>query len=143
MQNRVMLHFTNLTRWHNPNSLPEGVFEHAYVTAASLAWLEQNSVAPGSIDIIYSQAAAYFEEDQETFLEAAAHLLKPGGMLIYNHHPDLSDEITNKARAKDLSFAKRIVLGNMNGAVSRFDRIWRRSSRPILEALEAGAARSS
>jgi hypothetical protein len=70
----VFLHFTNLTPWHA--SLPKGVTEHPYVTAAGLGALENRGVQAGEVDIIYSQAAAYFEQDYTAFLRSAARLLK-------------------------------------------------------------------
>ena len=118
----VSLHFTNLTQWHDPSELPDNVIEHPYVTAASLSYLGQTCIAPGSVDVIYSQAAAYFEEDQEAFLSAAANLLKPEGMLFYNHRSDLSDGISIIARNQQLSLEERIAVGGMNGDVSRFKR---------------------
>ncbi|EPJ5658622.1 hypothetical protein WJD01_005696, partial [Klebsiella pneumoniae] len=45
----VFLHFTNLTPWHA--SLPKGVTEHPYVTAAGLGALENRGVQAGEVDI--------------------------------------------------------------------------------------------
>jgi hypothetical protein len=46
------------------------------VTAAGLCALENRGVQAGEVDIIYSQAAAYFEQDYTVFLRSAARLLK-------------------------------------------------------------------
>ncbi len=54
----VFLHFTNLTPWHA--SLPKGVTEHPYVTAAGLGALENRGVQAGEVDIIYSRGSGLF-----------------------------------------------------------------------------------
>ncbi len=54
----AFLHFTNLTPWHE--SLPKGVTEHPYVTAAGLCALENRGVQAGGVDIIYSRGRSLF-----------------------------------------------------------------------------------
>ena len=114
----VFLHFTNLTRWHE--ALPQGMTEHPFVTAAGLAVLEQQDVTPGSVDIIYSQAAAYFETDPKSFTRAAGRLLRPGGLLIFNHRTELSEQLIFCAHANGLLRANSRNLGGMNGTVVAF-----------------------
>lgn len=112
---KAFLHFTNLTRWHD--ELPRGVSEHPFVTAAGLSVLKNEGVPLRSVDIIYSQAAAYFETDLDTFLGAASQLLRDGGLLIFNHEPQLADRIAAAARSNGLVQQKTRALGGMNGIV--------------------------
>lgn len=112
---RVFLHFTNLTQWHK--NLPDGVVEHPYVTAAGLAALTYQGVPPKSVDIIFSQAAAYFETDQKSFISAASSLLREVGLLIFNHQPEFSDQLAAYTRAAGLSQIRNRSLGGMNGDV--------------------------
>lgn len=111
---------TNLTPWHT--DLPDGVVEHPYITAGALSALENRGVAPGSLDVIYSQAAAYFEADHPSFLQAAARLLRPGGTLLFNHRPELSGEVDVLLATYGVRRSKRIELGGMNGSVVSFQR---------------------
>lgn len=120
MGQRVFLHFTNLTPWHE--ALPEGVYEHPYVTAAGLRLLERQGVARGSVDIIYSQAAAYFETDHTSFITSAGRLLSEDGMLIFNHRPEITAELDGLAAQIGLLPSRRINLGGMNGDVVRYQR---------------------
>lgn len=117
---RVFLHFTNLTPWHG--ALPEGVFEHPYITAAGLRLLERRGVGAGSVDIIYSQAAAYFETDHRSFIKSASRLLSEDGILIFNHRPEIADELDSLAAQSGLLPLKRLHLGGMNGDVVRYER---------------------
>lgn len=116
----VFLHFTNLTKWHV--NLPVGITEHPYVTAASLGVLKEYGIRSGTVDILYSQAAAYFEPDYETFLSSAAELLSPRGMMIFNHLPDLTQPMDVIAKTHGLELVRRIELGGMNGTVSHYRR---------------------
>ena len=118
---RVFLHFTNLTQWHR--TLPGGITEHPFVTAAGLSVLQRQGVPPQSVDIIYSQAAAYFETDPAAFLTASAALLKDGGLLIFNHQPQFSEQLTACARANGLTSLKNQTLGGMNGIVAAFAKL--------------------
>lgn len=120
MGQRVFLHFTNLTPWHE--TLPEGVYEHPYVTAAGLRLLERQGVARGSVDIIYSQAAAYFETDHASFMTSAGRLLSDEGMLIFNHRPEIAAELDELAAQMGLLPSKRIHLEGMNGDVVHYQR---------------------
>lgn len=113
----VELHFTNLTRWHNKGALPQGVVEHPYVTAAGLAAVEQQGIQPQSVDVIYSQAAAYFESNQANFILSAARLLKPNGVLIYNHSEEDTDVVKYAAEVNGLYLEHRHKMGGMNGDV--------------------------
>lgn len=117
----VFLHFTNLTPWHR--NIEAGVVEHPYVTAAGLGILERQGVRPGSVDILYSQAAVYFEPDLPVFLRSAARLMRPDGLLIFNHEPDLSAVLDSEAQRQGLTLRQRALLGGMNGAVVCFERM--------------------
>lgn len=114
----VFLHFTNLTRWHT--NLPQGVVEHPFVTAAGLSVLEKEEVPAGSVDIIYSQAAAYFETDPKSFMRAAASLLREDGLLIFNHQPEFTDRLASCAQGFGLLQLQSRTLGGMNGIVVAF-----------------------
>ncbi|WP_422367489.1 hypothetical protein [Pelagibius sp.] len=116
----VTLHFTNVTRWHDPHCLPEGVREHPYITAATLVALEPRELSARSVDVIYSQAAAYFEPDQKRFLEGAAQLLKSEGILIYNYDEALNEAVAQAARTLNMAIEKRRHLGGMNGTIVAF-----------------------
>ncbi len=120
MGQRVFLHFTNLTPWHE--ALPEGVYEHPYVTAAGLRLLERQGVARGSVDIIYSQAAVYFETDHASFMTSAGRLLSEDGVLIFNHRPEIAAELDGLAAQMGLLPSKRMHLEGMNGDVVRYQR---------------------
>ncbi|ODT74928.1 MAG: hypothetical protein ABS76_35650 [Pelagibacterium sp. SCN 64-44] len=117
----VHIHMTNLTPWHG-STLPDGLVEHPYVTAGALAALESQGLHGKSCDLIYSQAAAYFEVDYTAFLAAAAHLLGPGGVLIFNHRTELAGEIDVVMKRVGLKRQTRIHLGGMNGSVVHFER---------------------
>lgn len=133
--NSVFLHFTNLTPWHA--ALPDGVYEHPYVTAAGLATLERQGVQPGSVDILFSQAAAYFETDHITFMRHACRLIGDGGMMIFNHRPEIAAEMDHFARSSGFELTKRIHLGGMNGDVVRYDRMRAANGRQlVLEDLQ-------
>ncbi|MDU7938721.1 MAG: hypothetical protein E7J44_07190 [Citrobacter freundii] len=117
----VHLHFTNLTPWHE--ALPTGVVEHPYVTAAGLGLLEARGLGPGQVDVIYSQAAAYFEEDFPAFIKSAARLLKGGGVLVFNHDPVIAAEMDEIAWDCGLRRVRRKQMGGMNGAIARYHRL--------------------
>ncbi|WP_137935171.1 hypothetical protein [Mesorhizobium comanense] len=116
----VFLHFTNLTQWHT--ELPTGVFEHPYVTAAGLPVLDTQGIASGTVSILYSQAAAYFETDVKSFLAAAAALLCPGGLLIVNFRQEYIGLVSDYAPAGGLTMRKSCDLGGMNGVVVAFEK---------------------
>ena len=136
------LHFTNLTRWHNRKNLPGCVTEHPHVTAASLAVLEQHGLQLGSVDVIYSQAAAYFEPDQARFVAAAAGFLAPGGTMIYNHQEKDAEIVRQTAAEHGLQFEHRLSLGGMNGDVvllrksAQADSAFEAEAQPWLTAAE-------
>lgn len=116
----AFLHFTNLTKWHS--ALPSGVFEHPHLTAASLKAIESQGVTAASVDIIYSQAAAYFEQDLTIFLFAAARLLRPNGRLIFNYRTELAEQVVANALAAGLRRHISHDLGGMNGQLVCFVR---------------------
>ncbi|MCZ8547905.1 hypothetical protein OOJ09_27315 [Mesorhizobium qingshengii] len=116
----VFLHFTNLTQWHA--DLPKGIFEHPYVTAAGLPVLDTQGIPPGTVGILYSQAAAYFETDVKSFLAAAAALLCPGGLLIFNLRPEYVGLVSDCAGTGGLTMRKSCDLGGMNGVVVAFEK---------------------
>ncbi|MGP9012765.1 methyltransferase domain-containing protein, partial [Enterobacter kobei] len=130
------LHFTNLTPWHE--SLPKGVTEHPYVTAAGLCVLEKQGVRAGEVDIIYSQAAAYFEQDYTAFLRSAARLLKGDGVLIFNHDPVLASAMDEVAWEQGLRLVRRKQMGGMNGAIARYHRL---RSSPVSQMVFPGVNR--
>jgi hypothetical protein len=133
----VFLHFTNLTPWHA--SLPKGVTEHPYVTAAGLGALENRGVQAGEVDIIYSQAAAYFEQDYTAFLRSAARLLKEDGVLIFNHDPVLASAMDEVAWEHGLRLVRRKQMGGMNGAIARYHRL---RSSPVSQMVFPGVKRA-
>lgn len=116
----VVFHFTNLTQWHS--QLPRGINEHPYVTAAGLSVLDTKGIQNGSIDILYSQAAAYFEVDVVSFLVAASTLLRAGGLFIFNFRPEHAEIVSNVANSHGLLLRKWLDLGGMNGVVVAFEK---------------------
>jgi hypothetical protein len=112
---RLHLHFTNLTQWHA--MLPDGVTEHPYITGASLGLVQSQGCLPRTVDVIYSQAAVYFEPDIAAFLGNAHALLKEGGLLIFNYPEEAAGALKSKAAALGLHLQKQIELGGMNGIV--------------------------
>lgn len=115
---RLNLHFTNLTQWHT--GLPVGVTEHPYVTAAGLSSVATAGVEPATIDLIYSQAAAYFEPDIEAFIRSASALLRPGGYLLFNYTTEAESEVSRAIATHGLECERSTLLGGMNGKVSLF-----------------------
>lgn len=116
----VFLHFTNLTQWHA--ELPKGIVEHPHVTAAGLSVLDTQGILPGTVGILYSQAAAYFETDIKSFLAAASALLRPSGLLIFNLRPEYVGSVSECARANGLAIRKWCDLGGMNGVIVAFEK---------------------
>ncbi|EFE53637.1 hypothetical protein PROVRETT_07481 [Providencia rettgeri DSM 1131] len=116
----IFFHFTNLTPWHK--KLPNGVIEHPYITASGLRALENRGLTLGNVDIIYSQAAVYFEQDFTTFICNAARLLKEGGVLIFNHEPKIADAMDKVAQQQGLRLMKRKHVGGMNGDIVYYSR---------------------
>ena len=92
------------------------------VTAAGLSVVDTQGVAPGSISILYSHAAAYFETDVASFIAAASALLRPGGLLIFNIPPAQVVSVMNCARKRGLRLGKWRDLGGMNGIVVAFEK---------------------
>ena len=135
------LHLTNLTPWHE--RLPVGVTEHAHVTAAGLSVLELQGVARRSVDLIYSQAAAYFETDHVSFVRAACRLLAPEGTMIFNHRPAIGAEVDAIMAEHGVRCAGRIELGGMNGSVAHFQRPAEKAAQRILAAYDPAFRRSA
>jgi hypothetical protein len=65
----------------------------------------RTGVQAGEVDIIYSQAAAYFEQDYTAFLRSAARLLKGDGVLIFNHDPVLASAMDEVAGSTDCGWS--------------------------------------
>lgn len=111
------IHFTNLSQWHR--DLPVGVYEHAGFIGSTIGNLsKRGEVLNGSVDVMYSQCAAYFDRRIGVFVEQAARLLRrsnKGGYLIFNGKTE-EDAIIREAAAKNglLVIASK-VLGGMNG----------------------------
>ncbi|RUY20393.1 hypothetical protein EN978_36595 [Mesorhizobium sp. M7A.F.Ca.US.001.04.1.1] len=116
----VSFHFTNLTQWHD--ELPVGIVEHPYVTAAGLSVLDTQGMQAGTVDILYSQAAAYFETDIKSFLMAASTLLRNGGLLIFNLRPEFAGLVLDCTRANGLAMRKWCNAGGMNGVIVAFEK---------------------
>ncbi|WP_256753993.1 hypothetical protein [Mesorhizobium sp. Mes31] len=116
----VFFHFTNLTQWHA--ELPAGIVEHPYVTAAGLSVLDTQGLQAGTVDILYSQAAAYFETDVKSFLTAASTLLRNGGLLIFNLRPEFAGLVSECASANGLAMRKWCHAGGMNGVIVAFEK---------------------
>jgi len=116
----VFFHFTNLTQWHA--ELPAGIVEHPYVTAAGLSVLDTQGLQAGTVDILYSQAAAYFETDVKSFLAAASALLRNGGLLVFNLRPEFAGLVSDCARANGLAMRKWCNAGGMNGIIVAFEK---------------------
>ncbi|WP_247648087.1 lytic murein transglycosylase [Pannonibacter phragmitetus] len=121
---KLHFHFTNLTPWHS--SLPKGVMEHPFVTGASLSIIQSQGCLPGTVDVIYSQAAVYFEPDIGKFVRNAEALLKPGGLLIFNHPESAAGLLTEVAEQHGLAIRNKIELGGMNGIVVAYQKADRR-----------------
>nr|WP_236745167.1 methyltransferase domain-containing protein [Klebsiella variicola] len=117
----------------------KGVTEHPYVTAAGLGALENRGVQAGEVDIIYSRAAAYFEQDYTAFLRSAARLLKEDGVLIFNHDPVLASAMDEVAREHGLRLVRRKQMGGMNGAIARYHRL---RSSPVSQMVFPGVKRA-
>jgi SAM-dependent methyltransferase len=123
---RLHLHFTNLTPWHC--SLPLGVTEHPFVTGASLSVVGSQGCFPGTVDVIYSQAAVYFEPDINKFVSNAEALLKPGGLLIFNHPEGAGGLLAGSTLELGLALKNKIELGGMNGIVVAYEKAGRRGA---------------
>lgn len=133
---KLHLHFTNLTPWHS--SLPKGVTEHPFVTGASLSIIQSQGCLPGTVDVIYSQAAVYFERDIGTFLRNAKTLLKTGGLVIFNHHESAAGLLAERAEEQGLQLRGTIEIGGMNGIVVAYEKVDRRSSLGGDRAAQVG-----
>ncbi|MAM39577.1 MAG: hypothetical protein CL949_13985 [Erythrobacter sp.] len=115
---RLHLHFTNLTPWHS--ELPQGVTEHSYLTGASLGNIQSQGCLPRTVDVIYSQAAVYFETDIAAFLANAWSLLKNDGLLIFNYPEAAANSMRSEAAKLGLQLCDSLELGGMNGSVTAF-----------------------
>jgi hypothetical protein len=111
MGNTIFAHFTNLTKWHD--SLPKGVVEHPGYAARDILLLREEGVC--SVDVIYSQCAAYFEPKIEKFVSGSAELLKSNGYLIFDAKPTDNEKICKTAEACYLQIEKIKELGGANG----------------------------
>ncbi len=132
---KLHLHFTNLTPWHS--SLPKGVKEHPFVTGASLSIVQSQGCLPGTVDVIYSQAAVYFEPDIGRFFRNAEALLKPGGLLIFNHPESAEGLLADMAKKHKLVLKNKIEMGGMNGIVVAYEKGNRRGRSGKDHATEA------
>lgn len=131
----VSFHFTNLTQWHD--DLPVGIIEHPYITAAGLSVLDTQGLQAGTVDILYSQAAAYFETDIKSFLTAASTLLRTGGLLIFNLRPEFAGLVLDCTRANGLAMRKWCNAGGMNGVIVAFEKqLTARKTKPPIGPAE-------
>ncbi|MFH1173646.1 MAG: hypothetical protein V1725_00755 [archaeon] len=104
--------FTNVTKWHD--SLPAGIHEHPGYFARDVSSLF-NALPP--VDIIYSQAAAYFEQMLESYLHGTFSNLNPGGLLLFNAKPQKDDLVVWTAKQNGMQLEKKLELGQENGNV--------------------------
>ncbi|MFA6550460.1 MAG: hypothetical protein WCT36_03850 [Candidatus Gracilibacteria bacterium] len=110
------IHFTNLSQWYK--DLPKGVTEHAGFIGSTLKKLEKEGIDLGSVDVIYSQCAAYFDRRITMFIEQSATILKSsknGGYLIFNGKTEEDAAIMQTAEKNGLVLERKKVLGGMNG----------------------------
>ncbi len=117
----VNAHFTNLTTWHESTS--KGITEHWGHIASTIGQLEKEGIEKGSIDVIYSQCAAYFDQHPELFIEQSSRLLRrtsAGGYLIFNGKTEHNHLIVKTARKNGFDAVGLINLGGMNGTLYIF-----------------------
>jgi len=122
----VELHFTNLTKWHN--LLPVGVYEHAGLCARDVARLSDQDIE--GVDVVYSQAATYFETELPQFINSISSLLNIGGRLVFNYPNERDDELRNLAVRNGLELERTTLLGGCNGRLYVFEKTSDRSYMP-------------
>lgn len=118
------IHLTNLTNWHS--DLPEGIKEHGGFIASTLDGLGEEGVEEGSIDIAYSQCAAYFDKNIDIFIAQVSRLLRSsenGGYLIFNGKTEEEEKIMTAADQNGLKLERKKVIGGMNGTLFIFKKI--------------------
>lgn len=107
----INIYFTNLTRWHT--DLPNGVKEFPGYLARDLILLNnREKINP---DLIYSQAAAYFEPKVEEFIHGASEILKSEGKLLFNGQEQHDDRIISEAKNNNLQLEDKKYFGENNG----------------------------
>jgi hypothetical protein len=108
---KVNIYFTNLTSWHK--NLPNGVKEFPGYVAREIVLLnEKEHINP---DLIYSQAAAYFEPKIELFIQGAGEILSPKGKLLFNGKITDDEKITSEAKNVGLDLEYKKDYGENNG----------------------------
>ena len=122
----VEIHFSNLTKWHD--SLPVGVYEHAGLCARDISRLREQDI--DKVDVVYSQAATYFETELPQFIHSISSLLNIGGRLVFNYPDERDDELRNLATRNGLELERTNLLGGCNGRLYVFEKVSDQSYMP-------------
>jgi len=116
--NSLEIHFTNIAKWHN--SLPNGVYEHPHFLASTIELLIYEGIKYASVDIIYSQCAAFFDSNIISFIKQSEVLLKYseyGGYLIFNLKTENCNLFLDFITNANFKLIDRIKLNQMNGSL--------------------------
>ncbi len=116
LKDEVNVVFTNLTKWHE--NLPKNIVELPGYTAIMINKIKEIPNIPHEFDIIYSQAATYFEPHKDIFMDYASNLLKDKGLLIFNAEENTKIESTKQFNLKD----KIPLEGLLNGVLYVFEK---------------------
>jgi len=128
------MHFTNLTKWHE--LLPVGVYEHAGLCARDISKLNDQDI--DKVDVVYSQAATYFETELPQFINSISSLLNIGGRLVFNYPNERDDELRDLATRNGLELERTVLLGGCNGRLYVFDKISDQSYMPETTHIPLG-----